>query len=284
MENLCRQEYASCPSYATLADSFFSLSRLEKDKVFQRQALSISLLVFVISGRLEISTKGGENSRINAGFFFLLVKGSSVCGRALEDTDLMVCRLSGDLKMCSRFSLQQLSGHLPVDFTYCFAPLVFTPRISDYVQLMASALHDKLYCIHFQRMKREELMFYLQVEYAKRDLAAFFFPLFGTNIEFRDLVLTNYLLVRSIRELASLANLSLSTFNRRFRETFKKSPQVWMTERKLDDILLDILFSQMPFDEVAEKYHFSSTSYLISFCKKHFGYTPAYLRKHGIRR
>ena len=91
-----------------------------------------------------------------------------------------------------------------------------------------------------------------------------------------------YRKVRSIKELAERANLSLSTFNRRFQEAFQKSPQEWMTVRKTEDILKELVMTSLPFLEIAEKYNFSSVSYLTAFCKKHFGKTPAELRKNGI--
>lgn len=232
---------------------------------------------------MEITVGGSKNTRIDAGHFFLLSKGDCLDGSVLQDTDLIVCLLSNDSRVCEQFSFQQLAAYLPDNFVYRFSAMSFTPRISDYLRMLVNDLRDGMNCGFFHRLKREELFLYLRVEFPAEKLAVFFAPLLGKNVDFREQVLLNYTLARNIKELAARVHLSLSTFNRRFKETFKKSPQVWMTERKVDDILIDIRFASMTFEEIAEKYHFSSTSYLISFCKKHFGQTPAYLRKQSFK-
>lgn len=283
MTILCRQDHASCNYHITFQESVFSVYTLRKNKVFQRKALNVSLLIFVLHGSMDITVGGCDKSRIDAGHFFLITRGNSLDGCVLEDTDLITCLLSNDLRVCERFSFQQLAAYLPDGFAYRFSGIAFTQRISDYLQMLVNDLRDGLDCVLFHRLKREELLFYLRIEFTLEELAAFFAPLIGRNMDFRELVMINYPLVRNIKELAERTNLSLSTFNRRFKETFKMSPQAWMTERKVDEVLKDILLAPMTFVEIAEKYHFSSTSYLISFCRKHFGNTPAYLRKHGLK-
>lgn len=279
---LYRQEHVSCHNYATLASSFFTVVSLKKDEILQRQSLSVSLLVFVSDGCLDISTVGCMNYRIGTGQFFLLVKGTSLLGKAREDAELLICVISGELKLCSRFSLQQLQEYVPFGYNYRFFSLDFTPRMHDFVRMLTGALKDGLGCIHYHQLKRDELLLYLRAEYPKEQLAVFFLSVIGASTDFKEFVLMNYRQVKGVKELAVRANLSLSTFNRRFKETFKKPAQEWLTVRKTEDVLKDILMSTFSFAEIAEKHNFSSTSYLISFCKKHFGKTPSDLRKNGI--
>lgn len=279
---LYAQEHLSCYNYATLAESFFTVVSLKKEEVLERKSLSVALLVFVTSGSMEVSTIGCLDKRIGAGQFFLLTKGASCRGVVREDTVLLVCRLSNELKLCNRYSFQQLASYVPKGYTYEFLTLDFTHRITDFVRMLMEALNDGLGCVHFHQLKRDELLLYLRVEYTKENLARFFLPIVGTTSDFKDFVITNYRKVRSIKELAERANLSLSTFNRRFQEAFQKSPQEWMTVRRSEDVLKNLVMTSLPFAEVAEKHNFSSVSYLNTFCKKHFGKTPAELRKNGI--
>lgn len=279
---LYAQEHLSCYNYATLAESFFTVVPLKKQEKLHRPLLSVALLVFVVSGSMEITTIGCMNCRIEEGQFFLLTKGASFSATVLEDSELLVCRLSNELKLCNRYSLQQLAAYVPTGYHYRFFALDSTARIHDYVRMLVEALKDGLGCIHFHQLKREELLLYLRVEYTKEELASFLLPIVGATADFKDFVLYNYRYVKGVKELAERANLSLSTFNRRFRETFKKTPQEWFIVRKKEDVLKDILMTTLPFADIAEKHSLSSTSYLISFCKKHFGKTPAELRKSGI--
>lgn len=276
-------EHTSCRNYATQASSFFTVVSLKEGEVLQRQSLSVSLLVFIVNGSLELSTAGVVTSiKIRADEFFLLHKGGALIGTALENTELLVCVLSGNLKLCSQFSLQQLSAYVPVGYNYEFFPLQFTLRIHDFVRILVLALKDGLGCTHYHQLKRDELLLYLRAEYPKELLARFFLPIVGASTDFKEFVLTNYRGVKGIKELADRANLSLSTFNRRFKDTFNRPAQEWLTIRKTEDVLKDILMTALPFSEIAEKYNFSSPSYLNSYCKKHFGKTPSELRKNGI--
>lgn len=70
-----------------------------------------------------------------------------------------------------------------------------------------------------------------------------------------------------VKEFAVQANMSLSTFNRRFKETFNDTAKNWLLLRKQEFVKHDITLSNLTFNEIAEKYSFSSTSYLVTFCK-----------------
>ncbi len=87
-----------------------------------------------------------------------------------------------------------------------------------------------------------------------------------------------------VKEFAVRANMSLSTFNRRFKETFNDTAKNWLLLRKQEFVEHDITLSNLTFNEIAEKYSFSSTSYLVTFCKKYFGKTPNELRKEALEK
>ena len=74
-----------------------------------------------------------------------------------------------------------------------------------------------------------------------------------------------------VKNFALQANMSQSTFNRRFKETFNETAKNWLLLRKQEFVKRDVALSNLSFSEIAEKYKFSSTSYLVTFCKKYFG-------------
>lgn len=112
----------------------------------------------------------------------------------------------------------------------------------------------------------------------------FFYPILGKDMEFKDFILMNSRTLFDVKEFAVRANMSLSTFNRRFKETFNDTAKNWLLLRKQEFVEHDITLSNLTFNEIAEKYSFSSTSYLVTFCKKYFGKTPNELRKEALEK
>ncbi|EJX00522.1 transcriptional regulator, AraC family [gut metagenome] len=118
------------------------------------------------------------------------------------------------------------------------------------------------------------------MSYSLQELAYFFFPLLNVHSDFQDFVYANYRDIHDVKELAEKANMSLSTFTRRFKDTFNDTAQNWLTARRAESVLYDIVKTGLTFTEIAEKHEFSSSAYLTFFCKQHFGKTPATLRKN----
>ena len=129
--------------------------------------------------------------------------------------------------------------------------------------------------------KMQELFILLRAYYNREELATFFYPLIGKNRDFKDFVYEHYLKVDSLNEFAALANTSVDTFKRRFKETFGEPAHKWITGRKAEHVYRDIALGILSFADIAEKYRFSSVSYLTTFCKQHLGKTPQQLRNEG---
>lgn len=52
----------------------------------------------------------------------------------------------------------------------------------------------------------------------------------------------------------------------------------WLTLKRKENILKDLLMTDLSPKEIAMKYNFTP-NYLISFCREHFGNTPIGLRE-----
>ena len=83
---------------------------------------------------------------------------------------------------------------------------------------------------------------------------------------------------KSIKEMVNMLGMPPSTFNRKFQSAFGIPAGQWLTERKKDGILGDVITSGMNIAHIASKYGFTS-NYLAKFCKEHFGMTPTELRE-----
>lgn len=285
MDLLYKSEHLSCPDYACTSECGFHVLNLKRGELLHRSFPEHTVLLLILKGELSIF----HDTRIypvKGGTIFLAPKNVGFYIQAEDDTCIVTCLFSTtDMNLCNRFSLQQLQEYInPQNFIYDFNTLTICPQIHEFAKSLINALNDGLGCIHYHRFKREELMLYLRAYYTKQELAAFFYPIIGQDMDFKDFILNNYKSVRDVKEFAQKANLSVSTFNRRFKQAFSKPANQWMTERRSESILRDILMTNIPFALIAEKHAFSSPAYLVTFCKKHYGRTPNDLRKNGLSR
>lgn len=277
-----KNEHISCINYAEGFNKIFLLKEIPEGHVVERQYLDTTFLVFMLEGDVEIRYEVDKYFYPLVGYIFFLPKNQQITAYARKATTLLLCSFASDLKLCSRFSIQQLSRYVIGDISqepYC---LKLDERIQGFLPLLVSSLREGLGCVHYHQIKRDELFLYLRAGYTKEELALFFYPILGKDMEFKDFVLMNSRSIFDVKDFAIRANMSLSTFNRRFKETFNATAKTWLLLRKQEFVRSDVTLSNLPFSEIAEKYQFSSTSYLITFCKKYFGKTPNELRKKAL--
>lgn len=276
-------EHLGCSVYATKETSLFFLRDIPAGETVTRNYLDFTLLVFLYEGEVEINYGIDGKLNLKAGNVFLLPKNLEIKITAgKSDAKALLCKFNTEIKMCSMYSLKQLDKYVPENLEKRLYSLSFDERIESFVNLIVMALSDGLSCTHYHQIKREELFMYLRAGYTREELAMFFSPVVGTNIDFKDFVLTHYKQIFDVKEFAEKANMSQSTFNRRFKETFNDTALKWLLARKSESILNDIIKSDLTFAEISEKYHFSSPSYFVAFCKKHYGKTAAELRKESV--
>ncbi len=281
MTLLYKPEHLSCLNYSTEADRIFHVLHLEKGQSYTRRYLHSTFLVFLISGQVTVDYGIGQCLIHRPDTMYLLPKDLPVEYTAPEDSVVLLCTFSTDLKLCSRYSIRQLSAYVPADTPENLYTLPLDRRISSFATQLAETLQEGLGCVHFHQLKRDELLLYLRAGYTKEELACFFYPVLGVNLEFKDFVLAHYQEAADVKQLAVRAHMSLSTFNRRFKETFRETARDWLLARKSEHLLRDIVMTDLPFAELAARYHFSSAAYLTAFCKKNLGGTPYELREKG---
>lgn len=282
MTLLCKNEHISCTNYAEEFNKVFTLMEIPEGHTVERRFLNTTFLVILLQGDIEIRYEIDKYFTPQLGYMFLLPKNKQITTFARKATTLLLCSFTNDLRLYSRFSIQQLS-HFISESTcqnpYC---LKLDIRLQSFFSLLVDCLKEGLGCIHYHQIKRDELFLYLRAGYTKEELALFFYPVLGQNLEFKDFVLMNSRKIFDVKNFALQANMSLSTFNRRFKETFNETAKNWLLLRKQEFVKRDVALSNLSFSEIAEKYKFSSTSYLDTFCKKYFGKTPKEIRKEAV--
>lgn len=281
MELYYSNEHLSCSNYATSHTSIFKLLDCKKGCIITRNYPNETFMVFVVKGKLSINYDRHNPLVVGESNAFLLPKSLDLRAKALQDSFIVLCCFTSDLKLCSRFSIQGLNSYLVPGFTEFYYSIKIDERISLFLSSLVSSLKDGLGCKHFHSIKREELFLYLRAGYSKQELALFFSPILGDDIDFKDFVLANYKKIVDVKEFADVANMSVSTFNRKFKETFNDTAKHWLMSRRAESIYKDITMTDIPFSELADKYSFSSPAYFATYCKKTFGKTALELRRES---
>lgn len=277
-------EHVVCDEYARNEAVIFRQLSINEGKTFKRKFLHETIVVFMMKGILEMENIYGDKQYVSGGMMFLLPKNFDLFFRVIRKVEVLFCTYTSDINLCSRFSIKQLVRYAPKDYLnkpYC---LLMDDRIKTFAEMLRVALSEGIGCKHYHKIKREEFLIYLRIGYRKEELAQFFYPILAGNIDFKDFVLSNYHDVKDVKDFAVRANMSLSTFNRNFKVSFNETAQKWLLIKKAENIMHDILMTDMTFYEISDKYHFSSSAYFAAFCRRNFKAAPNEIRKKRLKR
>lgn len=124
------------------------------------------------------------------------------------------------------------------------------------------------------QVKFEELMLYLTDTLGSGFLESLMIDINDYDFHFQEVIEHNKLNKLTLSELAFLANMSLSTFKRKFENQFHTSPSKWFQERRLEYAALLLKNERKrPSDIYLEVGYDSLTNFIQAF-KSKFGTTP----------
>jgi AraC-like DNA-binding protein len=98
------------------------------------------------------------------------------------------------------------------------------------------------------------------------------------NPDLMQLMQSHYKENISMEQYAFLANCSLSTFKRKFSQTFKMNPGKWIMERRLEEAY-NLLRSEMNITEIAYEVGFETPAHFIASFKQKYRNTPKQLQQ-----
>lgn len=282
MDLFYAEEHRNCYNYSSPQMSVFKSFSVDATNETGFENIDRSVLVFILSGKICVTCGSFHERIIETGHFVLFPKNTCIYGRALEKSEIISCAFIHNIKFCNKYSLENLANEVLNETEYDFYQLPIRKRLHDFLVLLSDCLNDGLGCSHFHNWKVQELFVLLRAYYSKEELAQFFYPILGQDIDFKDFILTNYTTIFDITEFAQKANMTPATFNRRFKNAFHQPAYKWLTARKAERVLRDIKISSMSFDEIATQHGFSSAAYLATFCKQHFEKSPSELRGESL--
>lgn len=142
-------------------------------------------------------------------------------------------------------------------------------------------LESGLNCVHYHRVKQEELCILLRAYHGPAALYTLLKSVLGKNDSFKDFVYQHYKEVSDVGDFAALANMSVRTFQRRFKSEFKRPVHEWLNERRAERILHELRNTDKSLTEIGTSCGFGSASYFTTFCKQYLGMKPSDLRRAG---
>lgn len=280
MSILYAREHCLCYNYSKESHALI-INKVLKEKSKWEMTPLENTLIFVLEGELIFSFGKNIDKKIQKGKIMLVPSNVHFRSAAKKESKFFVIKVPSNVQLCDRYSLEQLLHESEKEETDLHF-LDINKIMHDYLSMLNTCIDEGLKCTLFFDLKIKELFYLLRGFYTKEELYAFFYPLLSNDLTFSDFVHKNYHKVKTVKELAILANYSLSGFVKRFKKVFGVSAYQWMKEQKANLIYHEINNMTKALKEISFEYGFSSPAHFNDFCKAHFGDTPGKIRKSKL--
>lgn len=280
MSVLYQEKHQTCFNYNMPAEAVFRVKDLPASDTLVRVDVEESKLVFLLEGGAFVKVGRHKPLRVDAGHFFYIPPHMRFYGHQFAPSKILTCTFRGQPQFCNIYSLESLADEIKErpGKSHGIYVLPVRGRLGDFLDLLEKCLADGLQCVHYHELKKRELFLLLRAYYTTEELARMFAPLLGMDHTFEELVMSRYKDVDTIEQFAELANMTVSTFQRKFKQTFYTPAGQWLMERKADRVMVDIRTSDKTMEQIAYDHGFSSLAYFSNFCKRMFGKSPTELR------
>ncbi len=282
------EEHIHCRYNATGQTAIFKRLHVKKGGAVPSMAAESNVLLYIVSGTLQIAKSGFDVEVIGSNRLLFLSRNVPFNARALDDLDLCACLLPLQFTLCTRYDLLELKQYVAnlkgglKPSLGMFPQVEVNAKLNLFFSCLFSYMDEGATCKHLQELKRQELITLLRYYYTKEELYALFSPLVGHDTTFREFVHRRYKEVHDITEFASLANMTVRTFQRKFSEEFGCPARDWLVARRAEAILYELRTTDRSLMDIAITYGFSTMSYFTHFCKRQLGMTPTQIRGRNI--
>lgn len=267
------EEHVSCKEYSPNILVGFKFRRLMEKNDLNEQNKDYHHLIFFLKGEALISSNEYRNRSIKSNEFILIPKSTDFSCRIISASDIVIFTFNSFPGVCNKLELQSLT-HYRDKIQYDFEPTVIRPYLKRFLNTLIEYLQCGMNCKHMHEVKQLELFLLLRGFYRKEELANLFYPIIGQSIDFRSLVMENYLKVDHVDELARIARMGRTNFNNKFREEFGTSPHQWILKQKAKHVRFKLSEPGSTLSDVMRMYKFNSATHFTRFCKQQFGCTP----------
>jgi AraC-like DNA-binding protein len=208
---------------------------------------------------------------------FFIPKSENYSGIATSDLELIVLIYKHPIEVCDRLLMESLNSYAE-KINYDFKGLKIKKPFYIFLQNLLYYTKEEIPCYNLYEMKRAEITLLFQIFYTKEEQAMFFYHAIGSNLKFRNMVMDNYLKVKTAEELGSACGYKKYTFQRLFKKHFGQTPYKWMQQEVSKHIYEKLIDKEVPLKVIVDEFGFSSSGHFTNYCKRLFGATPIQIR------
>lgn len=247
-------------------------------EVLQKKRNENNYLLFLLSGELEMVYGSLKPRVISNGNAVLLSSLSDCVCTAQTPVKIIWLEFNSLISGCDKYVFQSLAPIFTL-IKYEFRELEIRYPLDLYLHLIIDYLDKNILNKDLLPDKVKELVTILRAFYNSEELTMLFYPLLGKNMEFKKMIIDNYMKVKNASEYAKLCGYGIGVFQRKFKEVFGETVYQWMQRQKAEQIKHCLMVTDANPKELAEEFHFTSPTHLNKFCKIWFGMTPSELRQ-----
>ncbi len=281
-------EHLNCLYYANDKSQTLFVRTLREGEYMTLDSDAVNMLLFIIDGEIRINIGRFRNATVVRHRLFFAESGNGVLIKAVCPTTIMWCTIKEQMTLCNGYSLQDLIRHykknrrrLGVRETEMFT-LPVNSELEKELDATYNTLKGGMLCIHYQKLKINVLMMLLRAFTPKDELVRLFRPILNEENDFKLAVQAAYNDQINVQELMAVLDMPESTFNRKFVKVFGMTAGKYITQRKKDQVLRELLMTDLSVKEISEKFKFTP-GYIVKFSKTYFGKTPTELRAERNR-
>ncbi|MDO4789942.1 MAG: hypothetical protein Q3998_03140, partial [Porphyromonas sp.] len=212
------QRHLECKHYEQEYSCSFECMSGEEGSVFYVDRSDFYGIVFLKRGRLHYSDSDENSIHLKENTMVFIDKIVSYAFTFETDCELYYLQFYRPARLCENFNIRALKSYAPTSYEICVLPVIEPLDLA--LKSLKMYREDGLKCGIVMDAKLREIFFVLSSYYEKEPLACFLAPLLREEIDFKEFVLTNYLRVNSVQELARKKGITLRLFNKQFKEAF----------------------------------------------------------------
>ncbi len=280
------QEYQNQPSESDFGFRYREIeSQLSPEEQFEQvNTLTHNAIFFQLEGELRLRWAGHEEIVVKAGDIYFLPRGANVSGCIVGDhIRYIVARLEHNLdnyksiRVLNKYMHEQRQQNKREEHKFTTirtnaSMMRLLESIEDYVKRGVD--NQQLF-----DMKLMEMQCVFSWCYTIEESAKLFSHIDSFNSDFEWLVLDNYSTSTTIDELANLAHVSRSTFNRKFKEVFNTTPLKWIDKQTRHKILRKAGEPNVKVKDLMYEVEVYNPSQFTQLCKRLCGVIPSQLIK-----
>ncbi|MDR2533831.1 MAG: AraC family transcriptional regulator [Tannerellaceae bacterium] len=249
---------------------------MKKGESFHSEDKYYNYMFFILEGKVMVSCNEFRNHLCNTNEMLFVVQDATFSMEAITDIKYVILSFDNQFTLCDQLALEALPKPKGPAI---FSKIEIRPPMKNVLDSLLFYLMHKIQCKHLFAIKQKEIFLILRAFYTKEEMANFLYPMLNKNLDFKAFVLQHYQEIKTVDELATLCQMSVRSFNRKFNEYFEDSPYSWILKQKSRHIKSRLADSKVSFRSIIKEYGFSSPAHFTTYCKKQFGESPSRLRK-----